>query len=409
MDILYLNNYNYHRGGSEEVFLAEADLMEQHGNTVHLFARQHASNLSSKYDKYFPKEMATDSLRLSPSRLRSLFQLFYNREAKRRLSSMLQGIHIDVAHAHNIYGGLTTSVLDLLCDRNVPILMTLHDYKIICPSYKLMHNGHVCEDCKDNTYYMAIWNRCHKESLLASAIYTFESYFNHFFDKYRKNVLFFISPSLFLKQKFMEFGWPEEQIAYVPNFLFLSEFEPRFSPGNYFLYLGRLSSEKGVLTLIKAFMRIDSDKASLAIVGKGPYRNQLENMAKADPRIRFTGYLAGRTLKEITRNALAVIVPSQWYENAPISILEALAFGKPVLGARIGGIPEMIDNGVNGYLFESGNVDDLTEKLELVLGMPDKRISEMGRAARRKVDREYNAELHHERLLEVYHRALGRS
>jgi glycosyltransferase involved in cell wall biosynthesis len=320
---------------------------------------------------------------------------------------MLRDFKVDVAHAHNVYSRLTTSVLDLLYERHVPILLTLHDYKLICPSYTLLAKGRICEDCKSGKFYMAVQNRCHKDSLVASAIYAAETYFNEVFQKYRKNVRFLIAPSLFMKTKFIEFGWPEGQIAYIPNSVEPSVFEPRYSPGTYFLYLGRLSPEKGLITLIEAFMKITSDKANLTIVGEGPIRNQLETMARADSRIRFTGYLSGNALKKTTRNALAVIVPSEWYENAPISILEALAFGKPVLGARIGGIPEMIDEGVNGYLFETGNVDDLRKKLERILSMPDKKISNMGQAARQKVEREYNAELHYEMLMNIYHRALG--
>jgi glycosyltransferase involved in cell wall biosynthesis len=156
-------------------------------------------------------------------------------------------------------------------------------------------------------------------------------------------------------------------------------------------------------------MNVTFDKTNLMIVGEGPIRNQLEKVAKADPRIRFTGYLSGNTLKETTRNALAVIVPSEWYENAPLSILESFAFGKPVIGSRIGGIPEMIDDGVNGLLFESGNADDLTNKLELLLSNPKKRIVEMGRAAREKLEQQYNVELHYERLMDIYRRALGKS
>ena len=406
MDILYLNNFNYIRGGAESVFFAEKDLMERHGHTVHIFARQHPNNLPSKYDRYFPREMVTDSLKPTIIGLRSLLQLFYSHDSKRCLAKMLRDVKVEVAHAHNLYSRLTTSVLDLLYEKHVPILLTLHDYKLICPNYKLMAKGRICEDCKSGKFYMAVRNRCHKDSLVASAIYAFETYFNEVFQKYRKNVRFLIAPSLFMKAKFIEFGWPEEQIAYIPNFVDPSEFEPSYSPGTYFLYLGRLSPEKGLLTLIEAFMKITSDKTSLTIVGEGPIRNQLETMAKADARIRFTGYLSGNMLKETTRNALAVIVPSEWYENAPISILEALAFGKPVVGAQIGGIPEMIDEGVNGYLFEPGNVDDLKEKLELILSMPDRQISEMGQAARQKVEREYNPELHYERLMDIYHRAL---
>ena len=364
MNILYLNNFNYLRGGAESVFLAEANLMERHGNRAHIFSRQHPKNFPSLYDRYFPREMVTDSLKPSINGLRSLLQLFYNREAKRGLSRMLDSISIDVAHAHNIYGGLTTSVLDLLYKRNVPVLLTLHDYKLICPNYKLMANGHICEDCKTGKFYMAVRNSCHKDNLVASAIYAFETYFNEWFGKYRKNIRFLIAPSRFMKAKFIEFDWPENHIEYIPNFLFLSEFEPQFNPGNYFLYLGRLSSEKGILTLINAFMKTKSENVKFLIVGEGPIRNQLEEHVKADSRILFTGYLSGDKLKETTRNALAVVVPSEWYENAPISILEAMAFGKPVIGARIGGIPEMIDDGLNGYLFEPRDVDDLREKLE---------------------------------------------
>jgi glycosyltransferase involved in cell wall biosynthesis len=225
-------------------------------------------------------------------------------------------------------------------------------------------------------------------------------------NKYRKNVRFFISPSIFLKKKLVEFGWPQSQIAYIPNFVDHSEFIPCYKPGKYFLYLGRLSPEKGIPTLIEAFMQIASKKISLKVAGEGPVRNQLECMAAADSRIRFTGYLSGGTLKETIRNALAVIVPSDWYENAPISVLEALAFGKPVVGARIGGIPEMINDGVNGFLFEPGNIYDLNTKLDLLLSLSDEDIRDMGKAARQKIETQYNANLHYERLMDIYCKVL---
>jgi glycosyltransferase involved in cell wall biosynthesis len=407
MKILFLNNYNYVRGGAERVFLAEASVMNKYGNTVNIFARRHASNLPSPYDKYFPGEMVTDSLKPTMQGLRSLLQLFYSLDAKKCLTEMLQNIKIDIAHAHNIYGRLTTSVLDVLHDNNIPIVMTLHDYKLICPAYSLLSHGRICEECKGHLFYMAIKKRCHKESFFASTIYAFESYFNKIYKKYENNVRFFISPSQFLMEKFIQFGWPEERLVYVPNFIESSNFEADYTPRKYFVYLGRLSSEKGISTLIEAFMNINFNKVGLAIVGEGPLKDRLTKMAACDSRIRFTGYLSGNTLKEETSKALAVIVPSECYENAPLSILEAFAFGKPVIGSRIGGIPEMIDDGVNGYLFEPGNVDDLREKLDLVLSMPGKRITEMGQAAQKKVEKQYSADLHYEMLMSVYHRALN--
>ena len=406
LDILYLNNYHYRRGGAESVFLAEKELMKKNGNTVHVFARKHPNNLSSENDKYFPRKMVTDSIKPTIEGLRSLPKLIYNFNAKKRLANMLQNIHIDMAHAHNIYGGLTSSVLDLISEKNIPIVMTLHDYKLICPNYRLMYRGRICEDCKPGKYYMAVLNKCHKDNHLASLIYAFETYFNQRCKKYKKNIRFFIAPSLFLKLKFLEFGWSEEQIEYIPNFLNISEFDPHFTPGNYFLYIGRLSSAKGILTLIRAFMMLGHTGAKLLVVGEGPFKNQLIEKASSDKRINFTGYLSGDALRKITQDALAVVLPSELYENAPLSILESFAYGKLVIGSRIGGIPELIDDGINGFLFETGNMDDLWEKLEIVLNMSNRGISEMGRAARQKVEKHYDAKLHYEKLIALYHRVL---
>jgi glycosyltransferase involved in cell wall biosynthesis len=254
---------------------------------------------------------------------------------------------------------------------------------------------------------MAVLNKCHKDSHLASLIYAFETYFNQRFEKYKKNIRFFIAQSIFIKTKFLEFGWPEEQIEYIPNFLNISEFDPHFTPGNYFLYIGRLSSAKGILTLIRAFMMLGYTRARLLVVGEGPFKKQLIEKADSDTRINFTGYLSGDALKKTAQNALAVILSSELYENAPLSILESFAYGKLVIGSRVGGIPELIDDGINGFLFEAGNIDDLREKLEIVLNMSSKGISEMGRAARQKAEKHYDAELHYEKLIALYHRVLS--
>ena len=225
--------------------------------------------------------MVTDTIRPSISTLRSLSQLFYSKEAQKCLSEMMRHISIDVAHAHNVYSRLTSSVLDLLSEKNIPVLMTLHDYKLICPNYKLMYRGKICEDCKSDRFYMPLWNRCHKDNLIASTIVSLEAYFNHFLDKYRRNVSLFISPSLFLKQKLIEFGWPAEKLCYIPNFVNLTGFTPKCDPGRYFLYLGRLSAEKGILTLIKAFKKVASEKTGLI----SPETDRLGMCLKGPPRL----------------------------------------------------------------------------------------------------------------------------
>lgn len=409
MRFLFLNNYHYLRGGAERIFFDEMNILRTNGHIVSSFSRAHSRNIPATFSSYFPIDIKTSSVEVSWNSLRTAKEVIWSAESKRALDKFLLCKQFDIAHAHNIYGRLTSSVLDLLRERSIPIVMTLHDYKLICPSYKLMFKGRICEDCRQERFYMALRNRCHKNSLVASAVYAFESYYNAWFQKYRQNVTFFIAPSLFLKTKLVDFGWRADQIEHVPNFLALADYEPQFAPGKYLLYLGRLSPEKGLLTVIHAFMKIRSRNIRLLIAGDGPMRNQLSRLATGDPRIHLTGHLSGYVLKETTRNALAVVIPSEWYENAPVSVLEALAFGKPVIGSRIGGIPEMVDDKVNGFLFDPRNVADLQEKIEMILSMPTKRIYEMGKAARQKVEREYNAEVHYEGLMDIYRRALDKS
>ncbi|MDA8133617.1 MAG: glycosyltransferase family 4 protein, partial [Desulfobacteraceae bacterium] len=217
-----------------------------------------------------------------------------------------------------------------------------------------------------------------------------------------KNISFFISPSRFLKSKLMEFGYPENKIVYIPNYIESEKFLPRYEGEDYLVYIGRLSAEKGISTLLKAFKTLKAESTRLLIAGDGPMRAELETMAGQDSRVRFMGYLSGQALSDVTRNARAVVIPSEWYENAPISVLEAFAFGKPVIGARIGGIPEMVDEYKNGLLFESGQDEDLAEKLNEFLRYPKKTVAEMGRAGRKKAEAEYSRELHYEKLVQTY-------
>lgn len=406
MDLLYLNNYHYMRGGSERVYFGEMSMMESHGHAVHAFSREHPENFPNDTAPFFPAHIATEQVNLSWGGIKTLKEIIYSQTAKGALSRMLDTFHPDIAHAHNIYGRLTTSVLDLLHEADVPILLTLHDYKLICPNYKLMHHRKVCEDCKPSRYHMAVINRCHKGSYAASAAYAMESFFNQWLSKYKKNVRYFISPSSFLRDKLIEFGWPSERIALIPNFIDTSEFIPRFSPGNYFLYLGRLSHEKGIQTLLSAFLDLTKKGLKLIIVGEGPIRNDLELMAEGSDRVVFKGYLSGESLKEAIRGARAVVVPSEWYENAPLSVLEAMAYGKPVLGALIGGIPEMVQDGVTGALFRPGDAEHLREKLKLMQDCPESEITRMGMASRKRIEDEFTAERHYERLHSLYHKAI---
>ena len=406
MKIIFLNNYYYIRGGSERVFFGEMDMMKEHGHTVAGFARKSPSDLPAEFARFFPPNIVTDKISLSWEAVRTMKEIFYSHSARNGLAQLLSSFKPDIAHVHNMYGRLTTSVLDLLAAKKIPVVMTLHDCKLVCPTYLFMNKGKVCEDCRGGKYYMAVRNRCHKGSYAASAIVALESFFTDVSGKYRNNVRFFIPPSHFLRNKLMEYGWPGEQLRRVPNFLNLADFEPNFNPGNYFLYLGRLSEEKGVTTLIRSFRELKKSEARLVIVGEGPLCTKLQEMAGNDNRISFTGYLSGKALQDITRNALAIVIPSECYENAPMSVLEAFAYGKPVIGSAIGGIPEMVVEGDNGFLFRTGDINDLTAKLDYILNLPDTQITKMGQSGRAKAEREYTPETHYQQLMNVYQDAL---
>lgn len=397
MKVLLANNYFYHRGGSERVFFDEAALLGFKGHEVFYFATRSERNLPTPFSKYFVSELEY--------KLKNIARFIYCLESKKKIHEILNDLKPNIAHLHNIYQDISPSVLPVLKKYDIPSVLTLHDLKLICPNYLLMHDGIICEDCYGGRFYRCVLNRCKQKSYAYSIVPALEAYVHKILNIWKGYVSYFISPSHFLKNKLVEFGWDGEHIEVVSNCLSLEHYLPNYEAGDYFLYLGRLSQEKGLLTMFAAFQQLPSC-ARLLVVGGGPIEAELKQSVEGDERITFTGYLEGENLVRMTRKARALVIPSECYENAPMSILEAMAYGKPVIGSRIGGIPEMVEEGVNGYLFEPGNADDLKDKLELMLSKPKKDIEQMGKTARDKVEREYNAELHYERLMEVYNKAL---
>lgn len=401
MKILLANNYFYLRGGCERIFFDEAYVLTNMGHDISYFATHDERNLPTPFSHYFVSKLQY--------KITDTFRFIYCRESKRQIERLLRRYRPDIAHLHNIYQDISPSILHVLKRYGIPVVLTLHDHKMICPNYIMMHGSEVCEDCSGGRFYKCVVNRCKQGSYLYSLVPTLEAYVHNLLDIWKKNVDCFISPSNYLKNKLVESGWDPARISYIPNFIDIKPGQPSDIGGDYLLYLGRLSQEKGVGTLLQAYNRSGQDRKALTIAGDGPMREQLEEMAeKGAGSIRFTGHLSGQALWDVIADSLAVIMPSECYENAPLSLLEAFAYGKPVIGARIGGIPEIIDDGVNGLLFESGNVEDLKEKIEMISGLPGTKISEMGKAAREKAEQEYNAGIHYEKLMEVYLKALNK-
>ncbi|MEW6570930.1 MAG: glycosyltransferase family 4 protein [Nitrospirota bacterium] len=406
MKILMAHNWYFVGGGADRVFFETMKLLEKHGHTVVPFSMKDKRNYDSAYKEYFVNEIDYSTIKPSRGNLKTAMRMIYSFEAKKKIDALIQKTRPDIAHLHNIYGRLTPSILYALKKNKVPVIMTLHDYKLICPAYDMTSSGKPCERCRGGRFYNAFIRKCVKESYLASLVYAAESSVHSLLRTYVNNISYFIAPSLFLKNKMIEFGIPEKKIEYIPNFINGNVDYSSNTEDDYFLYLGKLLHVKGVFTLLRAFKNIK--KSQLHIAGNGELRSELEDYAKKNNinNVRFLGHLNSEEMFKALKGTKFVVLPTECYENAPLAVLEAFANGKPVIGANIGGIPEMVIGEETGLLFEPGNHEDLRQKINYLLNNPSK-VLEMGRNARQKVEKEYNAELHYQRLIALYEKVLN--
>jgi glycosyltransferase involved in cell wall biosynthesis len=399
--ILHLNKYYYLKGGCEKVLFSEMDLMKARGHQVAVYASRHPENLQSEYsDDFAEQEDYFDSSFWHKAK--AAFKMVYSLEARKKCGKVMDHFKPDVLHAHNIFGQLSSSVLDAAKERGIPVVMTAHDYKLVCPSYLMLNHGQVCEKCFGHHYYQCFLTKCHQDSRIASAVFTAEAYFNFWFKKL-DSIKTVICPSEFMRTKMLD-RFPENKLAALPNPVSPS---PPPSPGQnqgYFLFAGRLSGEKGVRTLIKAFQGL---KWPLLIAGTGPLESEYRREAEDSPHIRFTGFQTAKALEDLYRNAYAFILPSEWNETMGLAGMEALAYGKPLVGSRIGGIPELVEDGVNGLLFEPWNATDLRTKVEFLRNLSAGDYVRMCRNARESALPRFSMERHYEGLMEVYQKALA--
>jgi glycosyltransferase involved in cell wall biosynthesis len=402
--LLSINNYYYRRGGAEVVFLEHNRLFTAAGWEVVPFAMQDPQNLPSPWSGHFAD---TVDLGGSPPLRRKLTiagKMIYSFEAARRVSELIRRVRPTIAHAHNIYHHLSPSVLRELRRQAIPVVLTLHDFKLACPAYRMFTNGAVCERCRGGALRHVISQRCIRGSLAMSALIWLESTLHRQLQLYSANVNRFVAPSRFLLTKFAEWGFDMSRFVHIPNFVAVSNGPPPNAGSGAFVYLGRLVAEKGVATLIRAATKA---RVPLMIVGTGPDEGSFRQLAAScGGDIEFAGHLSGDRLQEATASARAVVIPSEWYENAPISLMEAYALGRPVIGARIGGIPELVREGETGLLFESGNVEALTDTLARAQGMSGAALDAMGRAGREWMRTDFTPEAYRDRMLALY-RSLG--
>mgnify|MGYP000877987229 CR=1 FL=1 len=397
--LLSLNSYHYRRGGSDVVYFEHEALFASLGwQTAHL-SMQHPKNLPSPWSRYFIDEIEFGHSYGLLQKVMMAGKVVYSLEARRRLAALLAEFPADVAHVHCIYHHLSPSVLPLLRARGIPVVLTAHDLKVACPAYKMLNRGGVCERCRGGNLLHVVANRCVRDSLAASAVVALESTVARTLGLWRNNVDRIVVPSRFYQRKLQDWGWPAAQLVHIPNYVDASAHRPEPAPGDYFVYFGRLAPEKGVETLIRAAV---AARVPLKIAGTGPMESGLRVLAAGQPGIDLLGFVGGDALWNLVRGSRAVVLPSQWYENAPMSVLEAGALGKPVIGANIGGIPELLVEGETGFVFEAGNVQALTQVLSEVRALPRSRLRDMGMAARRHIETTFTRERYRDAMLSLY-------
>jgi glycosyltransferase involved in cell wall biosynthesis len=327
--------------------------------------------------------------------------VLWNREAARRLDTLIEAFRPEVAHLHNVHHQLSPSILETLHRRGTPVVQTLHDYKWVCPAYLFLSHGQVCERCgPGNRFHPVLLRRCHHESLVKSAVVYFESSGSWRRRDYERIALF-LAPSHFMGERMTAHGLPEDRVAHGPYFIRTERYVPAPEAGSGFLYVGRLSKEKGIETLVTAVSGGGS-ALRLSIAGSGPLESRLrERVARERLPVEFLGHLEPAALHEAIRKSRAVVVPSEWYENQPYAVLEALALGVPVIGSSIGGIPELIRHGETGLLVPPGDPAALRSALEMLAKDPAA-AHRMGRAGRAFIEQEFAAAPAVRRMLELY-------
>lgn len=405
MKILMVNKFFYIKGGSETYYFALKEKLEQEGHKVVDFSMKDSRNFTSDFESYFVENVDYNESNGIIKKIKIAANIIYSSEAKKKFEALVQKERPDVIHLHIFQHQLSPSILDIAKKYGIPTVYTAHDLKMLCSNYKMMHHGRICEECKGGKYYHCIQNKCVKDSCVKSAVNVIEGYL-HKWKKSYDVIKAIITPSEFYQKKFEEFGVETERVVHIPNFLDSDKpYINTVSNGKkYYVYFGRLSEEKGIFTLIHA---LQNTHIPLYIIGTGPLEQGVKNYIDQNEldNISLLGFKKGQELTDLIGNAKAVILPSEWYENGPYSAIEALQMGRPLIGADIGGIPELVDN--NGFLFKSGDASDLLMKIEQIEKMNEIQYTDMENRSSQIFEEKYTWRQHYKKLKKVYEKVMN--
>lgn len=400
MRVLLVNKFHWNKGGSEKYYFELGELLKQHGHEVAYFSMEDEKNIKTGDKEYFvPKFDLNNS-----SKLKAL-DVIYNKENEKIMEKALDEFKPDVVHLNNFQRQLSASIIKPIKKRNIPIVFTAHDVQAICPAITMMDNDkNPCELCMKGKYINCIKKSCNKGSKLKSALGAIEGYYYRNHKIYTDKIDYIITPSEFYGTKFIEDGINPNKIQAIHNSIEMNDYNVETQDDGYALYFGRLSKEKGILNLINAFAKCN--KGNLYIAGEGPEKENIEKIIKEnnlEDRVKLLGFLNKEQMTDVTRKCKFVVVPSIWYENCPYSVLETLAIGKPIIGSNMGGIPELVIDNENGFIYNT--VDELTEKMNVLFENEDL-VKQFSKKSKELAKQNYDREVYYNKLKQIYDKVI---
>jgi glycosyltransferase involved in cell wall biosynthesis len=412
--IVIAHNFLSPHGGAERSTYKTYQLLQQAGYEVFLFG----TNMQPYFEPFphadlFPNYTNYDDVKGPIQALTNLVKPFYNADAEKKFREFLRRVKPDLVHFGSIHWHLSPSVIKPCLEMNIPTVLTLRESRHICPAGTLLKgDGTYCSEvlCVKHNPLQAILHNCYENNLAKSTLVAFEFSFRNRHKLFHE-VLHYICPSQALATLIEQTGTPHDLISVVPNFVDDSWLNQPMSDttGQYILYAGRLSREKGVDTLLKAMAALDKP-FPLKIAGDGPETDQLKALAQTLqlPLVEFMGSVNGESMKTLYRDALTTVLPCNWFENFPRSVLESLAMGTAVIGSDIGGIPEMVIHNETGLLVKPGEVESLTHALQSAISRPDF-IKQLGKQGYNTVQQLYNQQTYLQKTLAVYQKVVSDS
>lgn len=366
-------------------------LLRGHGHEVAVFAMDYPENIDTKWKKYFPREV---KFRPGLGMLETFIRPFGWGEVRKKFTALLDDFKPDVVHLNNIHTQLSPVIAEIAHKRGIKVVWTLHDYKLLCPRYDCLQNGKsVCEECFADKHKV-LEHKCMKNSRIASII-AYKEAMAWTCERLEACTDAFICPSQFMADKMVQGGFAQSKMKTLCNFIDIAKCQRNdgYNKGDYYCFIGRLSHEKGAATLIEAASRLPY---KLVVIGGGPLSEELRMKSEESSQIEFVGFKQWDEIKEIVGKSRFSVIPSEWYENNPLSVIEAQCLGTPVLGAKIGGIPELI-SAETGMTFESRNVDNLTKKIEAMWN-----ASFDYEAIADSSQKRYNSENYYNEIINIY-------